>query len=158
MVPTIFLYTAAGGDDPQYEDLVTWMRKSVRKLTQSGITYGKQFAPGEKLKNDIAGVVQDIGGGAVGLVYMPWQFIFTLPPGTKPHLIPKGGSKEQLQKGYPLRFFWQKVGRVVSFWSVSHPGYKGDPWDLLVYDRVDRDMKEEIEQMGEHIAARWAGA
>ena len=156
MIPTIFLYTPAVAEPLKYDDIVTRMRETVYKVTKSGVVYGKMFAPGENLKNDITYTVQDTAGGAIGLVWMPFQFIYTLPPGTKAHPIPRGGSKEQQQKGHPLRFYWEKVGRVVSFWSVSHPGHKGTEWDLNVYTRVATDMKAEIEKMGDHIAARWA--
>lgn len=38
--------------------------------------------------------------------------------GAAPHIIrPKG-------TGYPLRFFWKKVGARVAFMQVSHPGSK----------------------------------
>ena len=156
-VPTVFLYTPAVAELLSYDDIVTRMRETVYKVTKSGAAYGKMFAPGENLKNDIAYTVQDTAGGAVGLVWMPWQFIFTLPPGTKAHPIPKGRSKEQQAKGYPLRFYWERIGKVVTFWSVNHPGYKGDPWDMLVYERVDQDMNEELQKMGDYIAAKWAG-
>lgn len=38
--------------------------------------------------------------------------------GTSPHTITPRGP------GYPLRFFWEKVGQNVAFMSVSHPGGK----------------------------------
>lgn len=38
---------------------------------------------------------------------------------TRAHIIkPK-------RRGYPLRFFWAKVGRYVSFMRVRHPGTRG---------------------------------
>lgn len=38
--------------------------------------------------------------------------------GTNPHaILPRG-------RGYPLRFFWAKVGANVAFMKVSHPGGK----------------------------------
>jgi len=156
-IPTIFLEVPIKPDSLSYDDLVTRMRETVYKVTKSGATYGKMFAPGENLKNNITSVAYDTADGAVGLVWMPWAFIYTLPPGTKPHPIPVGGSKAQLQKGYPLRFYWEKVGRVVSFYSVSHPGYKGNPWDIQVYERVDQDMEKELQQLGGYISAKWAG-
>lgn len=157
MIPSIFLYTPTVERPLEYIDIVTRMRETVYKVTKSGATYGKMFAPGKKLKNDIAYTVQDTPGGAVGLVWMPFQFIYTLPPGTKAHPIPKGGSTEQIKKGYPLRFYWEKVGKVVTFWSVNHPGYAGTNWDVDVYSRVDQDMEKELNLLGDHIAARWAG-
>lgn len=51
--------------------------------------------------------------------------------GTRPHPIPKGGSAEQLAKGYPLRFYWEKGPNgpgIYHFWSVRHPGTKPNPF------------------------------
>lgn len=42
--------------------------------------------------------------------------------GTTPHLITPRGS------GYPLKFFWPKVGKVVRFPYVNHPGNAAKPW------------------------------
>jgi hypothetical protein len=39
--------------------------------------------------------------------------------GAAPHIITPRGH------GYPLRFFWRKVGHEVKFMYVSHPGYPG---------------------------------
>jgi len=157
MIPTIFLEVPIAPDPLQYNDIVAQMRETVVKVSRMGVEYGKLYAPGERLKNDIASTVQDTSDGAIGLVWMPFQFIYTLPPGTKAHPIPKGGSREQIEKGYPLRFFWEKVGRVVSFYSVSHPGHKGTDWDIQVYERVDQDMEKELQQLGNSITAGWAG-
>lgn len=40
--------------------------------------------------------------------------------GTRPHEIrPRG-------QGYPLRFFWEKIGENVAFYKVNHPGHKAN--------------------------------
>ena len=36
--------------------------------------------------------------------------------GARPHVIEPRGE------GYPLRFFWRRVGQEVEFWKVHHPG------------------------------------
>lgn len=54
--------------------------------------------------------------------------------GTKPHLITPRGS------GYPLRFFWKKVGRNVAFYSVNHPGTKPNPYMERATNRMQPDM------------------
>jgi hypothetical protein len=41
--------------------------------------------------------------------------------GTVPHRITPRGA-------YPLRFYWEKVGTHVEFWSVNHPGTKAMPF------------------------------
>lgn len=51
--------------------------------------------------------------------------------GTRPHIIPRGGSAAQLAKGYPLSFYWEKGPRGPGwyhFWSVQHPGTKANPF------------------------------
>lgn len=40
--------------------------------------------------------------------------------GARPHTIRPRGV------GYPLRFFWEKVGHEVEFASVRHPGQRGN--------------------------------
>lgn len=42
--------------------------------------------------------------------------------GTDPHVIRPRGH------GYPLRFYWRKVGRVVTPYKVNHPGQAGKGW------------------------------
>ena len=42
--------------------------------------------------------------------------------GTTPHDITPRGP------GYPLRFYWRKVGAVVRFYKVSHPGQRSKGW------------------------------
>ena len=158
-VPTVFLSFQLDlpKETVQYHELVAWLRGATRRLLIDGVTYGKMFAPGERLKNDIAYEAQEVEGGLVGRVYLPWQLWLTLPPGTKPHPIPKGGSREQIRKGYPLRFYWERIGAIATFWSVSHPGYKGDPWDYRVFEKVDANVEKEMEAMGDYIAKRWGG-
>jgi hypothetical protein len=45
--------------------------------------------------------------------------------GTAPHAI-------VAQNGHPLHFYWPKVGRWVSFWSVFHPGSKPAGFSTMV--------------------------
>lgn len=158
-VPSIFLGFSLDlpKETIEYLDIVTWVRGATRRLLRDGVAYGKMLAPGRRLKNDIAYQAEEVEGGLVGLVWMPWQFIFTLPPGTRPHTIPTGGAAAQIKKGYPLRFYWERVGKVVSFWSVSHPGYKGDPWDMRVFEKVDANLEKEMQALGDYIAWRWGG-
>jgi len=53
--------------------------------------------------------------------------------GTIPHRIPKG------EGGKILRFWWDKVGKVVFFKSVWHPGTKPQPFKDLAGD-IARDF------------------
>ena len=53
-IPTILLEVPIAPDSLRYDDIVTRMREAVVKVSQLGVRYGKMYAPGEKLKNDIA--------------------------------------------------------------------------------------------------------
>lgn len=50
--------------------------------------------------------------------------------GAVPHLIVPRGP------GYPLRFYWRKVGHVVTPWSVNHPGQKGKKFLTEPFSRI----------------------
>jgi len=157
--PSVFLSFSLNfpKETVQYYDIVNWVKGATRRLLRDGVAYGKMLAPGQKLRQDIAYEAVEVEGGLVGRVYMPWQLWFTLPPGTKAHPIPKGGAREQMDKGYPLRFYWVRVGKIVTFWSVSHPGYRGDDWDYRVFEKVDAELEKEMRDLGDHIAQRWGG-
>ena len=62
------------------------------------------------------------GEGRLGFrVYAQEPLMSFVQLGTKPHVIrPK-------RPGYPLRFFWPRVGKMVHFMSVNHPGTKPNP-------------------------------
>jgi len=57
--------------------------------------------------------------------------------GTAPHVIRPRGA------GYPLRFYWRKVGRVVTPWKVNHPGQRSKGWltDPLIQEARKRGWK-----------------
>jgi hypothetical protein len=59
------------------------------------------------------------GDVVTGDVFSPLDYAKSVHDGAKPHLIKPRGP------GYPLRFFWRKVGHVVTPWVVHHPGQKG---------------------------------
>lgn len=60
------------------------------------------------------------GGKEVsGRVGSPLWYAQSVHDGARPHKI------RPLMSGYPLKFFWRKVGRTVWFMSVSHPGQPG---------------------------------
>jgi len=65
--------------------------------------------------------------------------------GTKPHAIePKG-------PGYPLRFFWEKIGKVVFTYHVNHPGTKPNPFIERAKDRWLPESRRELNR----IARDW---
>ena len=71
-----------------------------------------------------------VRAAAVGFtISMPKPLSDYIIKGTRPHPItPK-------RPGYPLRFFWEKMGKVVFFYSVNHPGTKPNPFDKRAHKR-----------------------
>jgi len=67
----------------------------------------------------------------------------TLESGSKPHLIVARNAPA-------LVFFWEKLGRVVAFKSVNHPGFPGrsymqstlDEEQKVIADRLNRSVLE----------------
>lgn len=66
------------------------------------------------------------------VVAVPEHAIFIIK-GTKPHVI-------RAKRAPRLVFFWRKVGRVVSFKSVNHPGTKPDNYLAKSLERVVRRL------------------
>lgn len=63
------------------------------------------------------------------IIAVPPHAIFVIK-GTKPHVI-------KAKRAPKLVFFWRKVGRVVSFASVNHPGTKANNY-------LDRALDREV--------------
>jgi hypothetical protein len=62
-------------------------------------------------------------------VFTPQPLGGWITKGTPPHVIRPRGP------GYPLRFFWPKVGREVRFMYVNHPGTKPNRFIGRAYRR-----------------------
>ncbi|MCP5016867.1 MAG: hypothetical protein GY938_16605 [Ketobacter sp.] len=96
-------------------------------------------------------------GNAVGFkLTMPQPLGTFIQKGTKPHRIPTGGSAAQISKGYPLRFFWAKMGRVVTFWSVQHPGTKPDKFMGRAYRRWLPGARLDLARIGRQFLRKLA--
>ena len=70
--------------------------------------------------------------------------------GSRPHIIPTGGSAAQMAKGYPLRFFWNKGPSgpgIYYFWSVKHPGTKKNNFVKRVNDRSREKWRKELNKL-----------
>jgi hypothetical protein len=66
--------------------------------------------------------------------------------GTKPHPItPKG-------PGYPLAFYWEKMGQMWYTYHVNHPGTKPNPFIERAKDRWVPEARRELNR----ISSRWA--
>jgi len=147
------------------QDVVAKMQSAIRSILDDAATIAQNFAPGDRLKSQIS--VEDYrqtASGAEGAVGGPHQLIrFTLPPGTVAHFIPGGlavhsygdAAAIQLAKGYPLRFYWERVGAVVYRWSVFHPGYKGSDWGERVFKTVEAIADRQLNDIADYIATRW---
>ena len=148
-----------------HQDVAAQMRKAVRDILDDAVIIAQNFAPGERLKTQLSvEQYRQTASGASGAVGGPHQLIrFTLPPGTVKHFIPGGlavssygaAAAIQLQKGYAMRFYWERVGAVVYRWSVFHPGYKGSDWGERVFDEVDNIADRRMSEIGDYITARW---
>jgi len=150
-------------DAPEYADIVTRMGRAVRAATQKSAASVITRAPGRRLKYKVETEYQETEAGAEGRVFIPRKLGFTLPPGTRRHFIPgpagsrAGASAIQQAKGYPLRFYWERVGAVVFFWSVDHPGYKGGNWGAQVWADAMTHAMEELDDVVGYIFQRWGG-
>ena len=165
----MFKVTLEGPKDaPDFSDLVERVRQVVRVAGRRAVQYARLYAPGSRLKNQIDYIENELPTGAESLVMMPEGLKFTLPPGTKAHTIPGGvgvakseAEAIQRQKGYPLRFYWERGPqgpRVYSFWAVEHPGYEPkDDWGLRVMDATEVVLDQELEELADYISARWQG-
>jgi hypothetical protein len=61
-------------------------------------------------------------------VFTPQPLGKWITEGTRPHVI-------RVKRARFLRFYWPKVGRVVYFKSVNHPGTKANPFMSRAYRR-----------------------
>jgi len=166
MIPTFMMRLTLDVplDKPgDYDEIVNWMREGVEHVTEVVAQYSKSQAPGKTLKDDISSSFESTDTGGLGTVWMPYQFRFTLPPGTQKHFIPGGlqvnsyaaAAQIQLEKGFPMSFYWERIGEYVHRWSVFHPGYKGKPWDVPIMEAADMMTKETEEVIGDRVAQRW---
>lgn len=167
MIPSIALSIGISypKDSLEFEEIVKRMRQVVKITAKSAVQFAHSVGPGRNLKKAIDYEGEETAGGFIANVMMPGRLKFTMLPGTRPHYIPGGlavssrseASQIQLQKGYPLKFYWQKMGTVVHFWSVHHPGYEGTDWANQVIQRADDVMVREADEMLDWVAERWGG-
>lgn len=94
------------------------------------------------LKRRIAAHSQDTERGMTGEVRMPLYGKFTIPPGTRPHVITPRPPRKA------LKFYWQRLGRTVFFKRVMHPGYKGDPWPDRAMKRAEPKVLSIVQRAG----------
>jgi len=153
-------------DHVGYSDIVERVRQVVRVTGRRATQFAKRKAPGKVLRRRIDYTEEKVDGGLISRVMMPDKLRFTLPPGTQPHFIPGGlavtsrlaAQAIQKAKGYPLRFYWEKVGAVVTPWAVKHPGYRPTTdWGLEVEKYAEMIAQQELAKLQEYIDQRWGG-
>lgn len=84
-----------------------------RKVLYGPYTHGR-------LAESLYGLVRPDGkGGYYGRVGSGLHYAYFVETGAKPHII-----MPRRPDGW-LRFYWRKVGKVVTFRKVNHPGQKG---------------------------------
>lgn len=98
--------------------------------------------PGERLAKNIRLLaIRRDGNSTEGQIVLPDVAKYTLPPGTRPHII-RGTSK-------PLYFYWHKIGAMATFWSVNHPGYRPtENWREKALEEVRDDVRKELARAG----------
>ena len=146
--------------------VVERLRQSVRVIGRRTVQSARRNAPGKRLRHQIDHVETETELGLTTNIYMPTGLKYTLPPGTIAHTIPGGATvsksaaaEMQKQKGYPLRFYWEKGPDgpgVYSFWSVEHPGY--DPkedWSDRVMEDTIIVADQEMEDLSNFVGSIW---
>lgn len=111
--------------------LRSWLETKTDSLTQAAITNCPVGSPDPlgrprefpvRLKDSITGQVVGSGLDIRGRVTAATPYAKTVHDGSRPHQIRPRGT------GYPLRFYWDKVGGVFRAMSVNHPGTQPQPF------------------------------
>ena len=134
--------------------LVTDRREMMRGQARRFVNLAQQEAP--KFTGEFANKIsyRTIGGGDVDgfNVYVPKPLGDWILDGTPPHVIRPRGN------GYPLRFYWPKVGREVRFMYVNHPGTKANRFMGRAYRRWLPGARQDLNIVAENWARRIQGA
>jgi hypothetical protein len=98
--------------------------RDVRDAVAAKLAPGALFKTTTHLLPALSSQMVENANEIYGRVYIdadkfPAVVAHTLESGSVAHTIPKG------ELPYPLVFFWEKLGRVVAFKSVWHPGFEG---------------------------------
>ena len=97
-------------------------RVAPKKMGRGARSIRFKPAGGERLRD-----------GWVWTFFSYFYMLFTVPPGTRPHLI-------RAKRAKALRFYWEKGPRgpgIYFFRQVMHPGYKPPfDWRLVAIERT----------------------
>lgn len=115
-----------------------YMRKSVARIHAEAVINASTgpYTTG-RMASSITSHVYTSGLKVHARVGSDLRYAAFSDTGTAPHVIRPRGP------GYPLRFYWRKVGRVVRFRKVNHPGQRSKGWltDPLVAEARRRGWK-----------------
>lgn len=122
----------------------SWARKFITHkgsdLSQRMLTAAQQEAPVDTGRLRSSLTVQPFkmtgpykGEGGVGVSKRTVPYAGFVMYGTRAHII-------RARRARFLRFYWPKVGRVVFFKSVNHPGTKANRFLERALNRVARDI------------------
>jgi hypothetical protein len=67
----------------------------------------------------------------------PYLLPLWLEDGTRPHVI-------AAKNAAALYFFWDKLGKFVSFKQVNHPGFKGIHYTLNAFQSMETEIEQAI--------------
>lgn len=136
------------------QGLVADRREMMRGQARRFVSFAQQEAPKQTglFASKIA--YRTIGGGDEDgfNVYVPKPLGTWILEGTPPHVIRPRGV------GYPLRFYWPKVGREVKFMHVNHPGTKANPFMGRAYRRWLPGARQDLNSMAQNWERRIQGA
>jgi hypothetical protein len=123
----------------------SWSRSFItsrtRDITRRMVTIAQEEAPVKtgRLRANIrpapfkmTGPFKGEGGIEVDLKAVPYAGYVMY--GTKPHVI-------RARRAPALRFYWPKVGRVVFFKKVNHPGTKANRFLERAMNRAARELR-----------------
>lgn len=139
------------------QDLVEDLQDEAPKKTglfAAGLSYRLSEAfTGDTLVQIESGGEHARVGTTSGL--QPMYLAKLLTTGTRPHIIPRGGSAEQMAKGYPLSFYWENGPRgpgLYHYWSVQHRETQPNPFIQRAVDRWWPGAQAQWEQLGYDVA------
>lgn len=121
------------------DQLLDDRRKQVKSLAAQHVGYMQDEAP--KKSGEFAKGIRwrSFVKGTASLGYTisePDPLGRWIRLGTKPHTIqPKGA-------GYPLAFYWAKIGGMMYTYKVNHPGTEPNRYDLRANERIEPEQQQ----------------
>lgn len=86
---------------------------------------------------------------ATGFVFWNAEHATWIDQGTRAHPI----APKDPDAGYPLRFFWERMGEDVEFSFVNHPGNRAYGFKEAAAHEGEKLLQESLEYELEHLVA-----